>query len=86
MRMIGDNLLVKMEEPERITKGGIHLIYDKPTTEERYGKVVKVSDRVQGISEGDRIMIEADRGVPVELEGEAFRILNRADVVCVVKS
>lgn len=87
-----DRIIVKREEPGRVTKGGIHL---PDTAQERpkRGKVLAVGrgrfadngERIpMDIDEGDVVLFSAYSGSDVKIDDDEYVIMSQQDVLAVV--
>lgn len=72
-------IMVRPEEVETITKGGIHLIehqQDKP----RYGKVLEVGPECKDVAEGDCVLYGKYAGNEIKFKGEDILLLRESDL------
>lgn len=70
--------LVKREDPEEVTRGGIHL----PQTsleKKAYGKVISVGDGCKNVGVGDLVLFIDHSGYPMTMLGEGYELLDAAD-------
>jgi chaperonin GroES len=86
VKPIGDRVLVKLEETEEKTSGGIYI---PQTAQEKtqIGKVVAVGDDKEAIQVkvGQKIMYDKYAGTTVKVSGEEQLILKMADVLAIIE-
>lgn len=79
--MTGTNILVKRDEAEDKSQGGIFLpdiSKDKPLQ----GTIVNTGKDI-GMKEGDRVLFDFFAGVETTLEGEKYLIMDANDVLLI---
>ncbi|TFG65182.1 MAG: co-chaperone GroES [Spirochaetales bacterium] len=85
IKPLGDRVLVKMEEVEEKTKGGIYI---PQTAQEKtqIGKVVAVGDDKDAIKvkSGDKVMYDKYAGTNVKIDGADHLILKMADILATI--
>ena len=86
IRPLGDRVLVKNEEGEEKTAGGIYI---PQTAQEKTqtGVVIAVGDDkdVIKVKKGDRIMFDKYAGTTVAIEGVDHLILKMDDILVVIE-
>ena len=85
IKPIGDRVLVKMEEVEEKTAGGIFI---PQTAQEKTqtGVVVEIGDDKDAITvkKGDKIMYDKYAGTTVTIEGVDHLIMKMPDILAVI--
>jgi chaperonin GroES len=88
VKPLSDRVLVKLEEKETKTSGGI-IIPDTAQEKTQIGKVVAVGpgdDKVTvTVSPGQRVMYDKYAGTQVKIDGEEHLILKMSDIVAVIE-
>ena len=86
IKPIGDRVLVKMEEVEEKTAGGIFI---PQTAQEKtqVGEVVAIGDDedVIKVKTGQKVMYDKYAGTTVKVDGEDQLILKMADILAVIE-
>ena len=86
IKPIGDRVLVKMEEVEEKTSGGIFI---PQTAQEKTqtGVVEAVGDDkdVITVKKGDKVMYDKYAGTNVTVEGKEFLIVKMQDIMAVIE-
>ena len=86
IKPLGDRVLVKMEEVEEKTAGGIFI---PQTAQEKTqtGVVVAVGDDKDAISvkKGDKIMYDKYAGTTVTIEGKDHLLMKMPDILAVIE-
>jgi len=86
VKPLGDRVLVKNEETEEKTAGGIYI---PQTAQEKTqtGIVVAVGDDedVIKVKKGDKIMFDKYAGTTVNIEGEDHLIMRMDDILVVIE-
>ena len=77
MQALGDRVIVKPITEEKTT-GGIILATPKETTD---GIVVSVGEKAPTVKEGQKVRYIPGSGMPVEIDGEQFRILRITEIL-----
>ena len=87
-----DRVLVKMEEAEEKTKGGIILAgsaKEKPqiadVEEVGPGGVVDGKEVKMYVKKGDRVILSKYSGTEVKLDGKDYTIVRQSDILAVVE-
>ena len=87
-----DRVLIKLEEAEETTKGGIILAgsaKEKPqiadVVEVGPGGVVDGKEITMYVKKGDRIIASKYSGTEVKLDGEEYTIVRQSDILAVVE-
>jgi chaperonin GroES len=93
IRPLGDRVLVKRDEPETITKGGI-IIPDNAQEKQAKGKVVAVGKGnrdVNGnihtldVKVGDKILFSKFAGTEVKIDDENLIIMKEIDILGIIE-
>jgi chaperonin GroES len=86
IKPIGDRVLVKLEDVEEKTSGGIFI---PQTAQEKTqaGKVVAIGDDKDAIKVkvGQRVMYDKYAGTTVKVEGEEQLILKMSDILAIIE-
>lgn len=77
----GDRILVKQDDAEDKSKGGILLPNQKPPGK---GKVLAVGKDVEEIKDGDIVLFQKYEATPLEIEGASLVVVREEHVlVCI---
>ncbi len=89
---LADRVILKMEEPEETTKGGIILTgaaKEKPTVAEVIsvgpGGVVDGKDVVMTVKVGDKVITDKYTGTKVTLEDVEYVVVRQHDILAIVE-
>ncbi len=82
IKPIYDRLVVKREETEAISSGGIVLVYDE-APKQPSGVVLAVGKDVE-VSTGDRIVFSKNAGMEVKVDGGTVLVMRESDVIAVI--
>lgn len=92
VKPLSDRVLVKMEEAEEKTKGGIILAgsaKEKPqiadVIEVGPGGVVDGKEVKMYVKKGDRVITSKYSGTEVKLDGKDYTIVRQSDILAVVE-
>ena len=94
IRPLHDRVIVKREEEERKSPGGI-VIPDTATEKPTFGKVIAVGKgkvlengevRAPDVKTGDKILFGKYSGTEVKVDGEEFVVMREEDVMAVVEA
>jgi chaperonin GroES len=86
MKAIGNNIIIS---PDKLTiektKGGL-LLADKDKENIRYkgATVVSISDSIDSIKAGDKILYDKAAGFGIELEKEKYIVIKLQDIVVIL--
>jgi len=93
MRPTGDRILVRREEPDERTAGGL-VIPPRAQTRGETGRVLAVGEglvskrtgarREMEVRQGDRILLGPHNGLDLEVDGERFALVHESDVLAVL--
>lgn len=85
VKPLGDRVLVKMEQEEEKTKGGLY-IPETAQEKTQIAEVVAVGDDEDEITvkAGDRVMFDKYAGTTVKIDNDDHLILSMADILAVV--
>ena len=93
MKMRNDRVLVEMDKPAEISKGGI--VMPKSREKQTTGTVVTSgpgsfnSDGVRletGVTAGDRVMLSSYAGSDIKLGGKELRVVSADDIMAVLEA
>ena len=86
VRPIGDRVLIKIEEGEEKTAGGIFI---PQTAQEKTqtGTIVEVGDDkdVITVKKGQKVMYDKYAGTTVTIAGDDFLLVKMADILAVIE-
>ena len=86
IKPLGDRVLVKMEEVEEKTKGGIFI---PQTAQEKTqtGVVVEIGDDKEAIKvkKGDKIMYDKYAGTTVSIDGTEHLLMKMDDILAIIQ-
>lgn len=92
IKPLSDRVLIKMEEAEETTKGGIILTgsaKEKPqiadVIEAGPGGVVDGKEVKMYVKKGDRVITSKYSGTEVKLDGKDYTIVRQSDILAVVE-
>ncbi len=81
---MGDRVLVKMEQIQEKTAGGIFI----PQTAQEKTQIAEVleigSDETITVKKGDKVMYDKYAGTSVKANGEEFLILHMSDILAII--
>jgi chaperonin GroES len=85
VKPLGDRVLVKMEQEEEKTKGGL-FIPETAQEKTQIASVIAVGDDEEEIKvkPGDRVMFDKYAGTTVKIDGNDHLILSMGDVLAVI--
>lgn len=82
---LGKRVLIEREEELKATASGI-IIPDNASKEKpSEGKVIAVSKKVEGISQGDRVVFAKYSGSEITLDNKKYLVLNTDDILGIIK-
>lgn len=87
LQPLDDRVIVEFEKEEETTASGI-IIPDTAKEKPRMGKVIAVGtdeDLQEKIKVGDKVLFAKYGGEEIEVEGKEYKIVQRADILAVVK-
>ena len=88
---VGDNVILKREESEERSAGGI-VLPDTAQEKPARGRILAVGDgsplangsrAAPMVAEGDRVLFGRYAGTEVEIDGEPFLILRESEILAV---
>jgi chaperonin GroES len=86
IKPIGDRVLVKMQDTEEKTSGGIYI---PQTAQEKtqIGEVVAIGDDTDTITvkPGQKIMYDKYAGTTIKVDGEEQLIMKMADILAIIE-
>lgn len=92
IKPLSDRVLIKMEEAEETTKGGIILAgsaKEKPQVadviEVGPGGIVDGKEVKMYVKKGDRVITSKYSGTEVKLDGQDYTIVRQSDILAVVE-
>ncbi len=77
----GSNLLIKREEAEEVTAGGIVLPEAAQQTKHDEGVVITAGPDCKLVHVGDTVLFMPFAGIEVEISGRVYLVLPEIDVV-----
>lgn len=87
MKVINDNILVKVEDAEKVIAGGLFV----PTNEDiqtKEGEVIEVGDGTKDIemkvSKGNQILFGKYVGTPVTIDDEEYVVIKQSDILVIL--
>jgi chaperonin GroES len=84
IKPMGDRVLVRMEQIQEKTAGGIFI----PQTAQEKTQIAEVleigSDETITVKKGDKVMYDKYAGTSVKANGEEFLILHMSDILAVI--
>jgi chaperonin GroES len=85
IKPMGDRVLVKMEEVQEKTAGGIFI----PQTAQEKTQIAEViavgSDETITVKVGDKVMYDKYAGTAVKAEGQEYLILHMSDILAAIE-
>ena len=90
---INDKILIKREEPESSSSGGV-LLPDSARKAPAQGKVASLGDGIKlsngdrvpfQVKEGDRVLFSSYSGNEVSCNGQEYLILTEDDILAIVE-
>ena len=87
VKPLGDRVLVKIEQMEEKTAGGLYIPQTANQEKTQEGVVAAIGDDtdVIKVKEGDKVMYEKYAGTSVKVEGDEFLIVRYSDIIAVVE-
>ena len=83
---LDDRIVIKQSDAEEKTSGGI-ILPDTAKEKPRMGKVVAVGtdeDLQEKIKEGDKILFAKYGGEDITVDGNEYKIVQRADILAIL--
>ena len=86
IKPLGDRLLVKQQESETQTAGGIY-IPETAQEKTQTGSVVEVGDDKDAIKvkKGQKILYDKYAGTTIKMDGEEYLIMKMADILAILE-
>ena len=90
---LGDKVVVKRQEAEATTSGGI-VLPDTARDKPREGRVLSVGDGTMSpkgsrlslqVNEGDRVLFSNYAGTEISVDGEELLIMSESDILAIVE-
>ena len=92
LKPLADRVVLKREEAEEKTKGGIILTSAAQEKPEIYevvvagpGGVVDGNEVKMEVNAGDKVIVGKYTGTTVKLDGEEYTIIRQADILAIVE-
>jgi chaperonin GroES len=92
IKPLTDRVLIKMEEAEETTKGGILLAgsaKEKPqiasVIEAGPGGIVDGKEVTMYVKKGDKVITSKYSGTEVKIDGEEYTIVRQSDILAIVE-
>ena len=84
--VLGSNLLVKQKEAVKQSKGGI-VLPDQSKVKPLRGTIIKVGGNMgtHTFKEGQEILFDRYAGIPVELDDEQYLVMDKTDILIILK-
>jgi Co-chaperonin GroES (HSP10) len=91
LKPLGDRVIVKVIEPEEVTKGGI-ILPDVAKEKPQVGEILAVgpgrtSDKGEiikmQVKVGDRVLFGKYSGTEISYEGEKYLIMHESDILAI---
>jgi co-chaperonin GroES (HSP10) len=83
IKMIGRNVLVTETEKENTTSGGI-ILTEAITKGSKPGLVLAVGPHVTDVAKGDRVFLQWDKAMAVDVEGKGGAIIDESFIKAVL--
>jgi len=83
-RPIGNRILVKLDEADTFSKGGLY-IPENAREAQRQGVVVSVGTTEYGLKAGDRVIFGKFAGQEIGIDGEPMLIIQEGDIFAVIE-
>lgn len=77
---MGKRILLELIKVENKTKSGIILSEDTFLNSENYAKVLEISEEIDNINIGDKVLFDKDKSMEVKYENRLYYITNLEDV------
>lgn len=86
IKPLGDRVVIKMIEPESVTKSGI-ILPSNTQEQPQIALVVEIgkTERAAPVSPGDKVIISKYKGTDVKIDNENYMILRFDDILAIVK-
>lgn len=93
VKPLGDKILIKRQEAESKTSGGI-VLPDTAKEKPKEGKVVALGDgRITGsgdkvkpqVKKGDRVLFASYAGTEVQINGDEYLLMSQDDILAVIE-
>jgi len=85
IRPLGERVVVKPEEEEEKTKGGIYLPDTASKEKPQKGKVIAVGPDFKGVKKGDKVIFAKYGGTEIKMDEEDYLVLGKDDVLAVIE-
>lgn len=92
IKPIRDKILVKQDEPEKVSKGII--IPDSANQKPMSGIIVEIGDGIYSFNgtlipmickKGDKVFFRKNSGVEIEYENEKYLMMSEDDIYAIIK-
>lgn len=92
LRVIGNKVLIALDEAEKKTKGGIILTEASQKSPDQgtvmavgTGKVLENGTTIPlTVKDGDKVMIQSGAGIPVQVEGNKYIVVTEDEILAVI--
>ena len=86
MTTISDKVIVReIKKEERISKGGIYIPSTVKEEPQKFGEVLAIGPKVEGINVGDTIVFAKFGGQSFILENEEYIALMQPEIYCILE-
>lgn len=85
---LGKNVLIKVEEAEKVTNSGIILPEQEGGEKSQKGEIVAVGQGIKSdsiIQVGEKVVFDKYAGTEIEVEKEKFVVVRGKDILVVLK-
>jgi chaperonin GroES len=83
MKPVKENLIIKLEEVETVTAGGL-VIPDSAAKTPQNATVIAVGEEVKTVNPGDELIIRQRAGQKFEANGEEFTLIHVGEIMAVL--
>jgi|GEM_PF-2506062 len=85
LRPIEDVVHVRIEEPEKRTESGLHLV-ERHETDTRTGVVLATGPECRDVIASDRVLISANHFQKIMIGGKEVAVLREPDILGVIEN
>jgi len=84
IKPLGKRVVIEPIKPKEVTVSGL-VIPQSAQSETNEAIVIDVSNSVEDVKVGDRVIYSAYGGTKVEYDGRSFMVMEFADLICIVE-
>jgi len=92
LRPLQDKVVLKINKKEEVTKSGI-ILSSNIKSKSQIATVIAVGPgiinngvrNIMEVKENDKVFIEKDVGIEIDLDGEAYTVVKQGDILAVIK-